>query len=720
MEIKKRPHQIRTHEIFFVVAFATLVGFSGTSGFFGKIWNTIKSSPSSLVAQVTKLCDPTKPPVLCSALASTWTSGTASCREDASGYDVSLCERPYPMPYGELVKPGLRDSARWKDARCNDGSPFAFEVELSKTGSDEWVIWLEGGGFCDDNAKSCADRSSYLMGTIPGDDKTLMTFEKTAGIFNRSELINETFHNANFVYAHYCSSDIWSGSSARKRFDVEGHPEGWYFSGNLNIRAMIETLKQRFGIDDNNADIKMLFTGSSAGGDGVITNASTVKNILPKMAERGNLKIVGDGSFIPAFDHPDFRPGSSTIPIIDAVVRNYDFWVSKLNPLCEASMKQNGLHPGNCFIAAIDYPFLTEPEPRGLELPYLVQYSSIDENNTDLHHIDDFTDPYEVRALEEWRRIVLASFKNVARVFSGGLYRYHTIITKDDDQDGLDMGPAEGMTFRDVLTRFWNGDAPEKIIYGNPVLAFVMGYPPKEKICEYPVVLLNGREDLIENGDIEALEIARSCGTKVYVKLEETPDILNKNGVGINIKIIKQKWDDFAGIIDPYVEDGTIIGHLIADDPHLCDEWGGTCPTRQNMDELGRISKSHWPALSTILSTIPPYAENYTWQFVDKINFPYGFHKGNIDDFIDHGMKVFLDGGVADIGWSMQALRGGCAQYDECPMTPDQVLTIGKKMCTSGGGTTIGFSRYDFSLLDEEMADAVQQVEKYCLSINTR
>lgn len=432
---------------------------------------TAPAAPSSITATAIEIptaipsptfTPPALPAIPCSELGGLWTGGTAAPRADGSGYDVSGCERPVPMRQAEMVKPAERDAERWGAARCNDGTPFGFSLQLSPSGqSREWVIFLEGGGFCDDNALSCSTRGKKLSSTPKADDRSSVTIEQR-GIFNRDASRNPTFYDANFVFAHYCSSDGWSGATAEKR-PTQADPGGWYFSGRLNVRAMIEILIQRYGLDDADPQTRVLFAGSSAGGIGVEVNADTLAGLLPRAAAEGRLRLLDDGGFIPDFDDPAYRPGEADVPIRELIIAGYDFWGAKLNPMCEAAQKQTGEHPGRCFLSAVVYPYIAN-QSSGLGLPLLIQYSSIDQYAIELHGIDDRSDPADAAALERWRANTLAELEGIAWVFSGGARPYHTVLLSDEK---MHIGP-EGKTFIEVLARFWGSGAPERVIFGNP------------------------------------------------------------------------------------------------------------------------------------------------------------------------------------------------------------------------------------------------------------
>src|SRR3990167_7105688 len=86
----------------------------------------------------------------------------------------------------ELVKPAQRDGGRWAGARCNDGTAWALYHRPSATpvGDKTWVIYLDGGGYCDDNSKPCHERARYLTTTVNGGDGATVDFPNSYGIFD--------------------------------------------------------------------------------------------------------------------------------------------------------------------------------------------------------------------------------------------------------------------------------------------------------------------------------------------------------------------------------------------------------------------------------------------------------------------------------------------------------------------------------------------------------
>jgi hypothetical protein len=195
-------------------------------------------------------------------------------------------------------------------------------------------------------------------------------------------------------------------------------------------------------------------------------NADTLVKLLPQAAAGGRLKLVNDGGFLLDFDDPAYRLAPATVPVQTLLEQNYDLWGSSLNSLCEQAMANAGAHPGSCFMTTVVHPYIVNPPPGGLGLPLFIQVSTIDVPATQGHGIDNPSDPNDVAALETWRAQTLASLQGIEWVFSVGR-PFHTLLTRDDSRNGWNMGPR-GNTFREVLTRFWEGSSPERAVFMNP------------------------------------------------------------------------------------------------------------------------------------------------------------------------------------------------------------------------------------------------------------
>ena len=375
----------------------------------------------------------------CADLGASFGGGTAPCRADCRGWDPAGCTLANAGRF-EAVKPAERDP-KWGIARCNDGTPFSFVVRLASPATDRWVIYLEGGVYCDDDSFACASRDPYLTSTLPFADRALGPVPFT-GLFGTNPAANPDFAQANQVVAHYCSSDFWAGETTDRRPSSGG---SWYFSGHAAVDAMIEVLAERYGLDDERAGLRVLFGGGSAGAFGGHFNASRVIRALPATASAGRLMLLVDAGWMTDWDDPAHRLGSATTRDRDVWSRARTFWGATFDPACEAANAE----PVDCFFGPGWYPHVSAA------LPTLVQQCSIDQSFTMVHNLQP-TDP----AAQTWHSQVAASLAPVRWLFSG-TQSYHMLGIDDST---MTYGPA-GHTFAQTLHDFWAGAAAERVVF---------------------------------------------------------------------------------------------------------------------------------------------------------------------------------------------------------------------------------------------------------------
>ncbi len=318
-----------------------------------------------------------------------------------------------------VVKPAERHP-RFAHARCNDGTPFAYTIRRGS--SDTWVVNLQGGFFCDDEQARCADRKRRLTTTVPEADGAVTTM-KHQGLFAPDPGANPTFAAATMVDAHYCSSDLWLGLSSDRR-PTTGAPEGWYFSGRRNVRALFDSLIEHQGLDGSVPDTRLLLVGTSAGGAGVVGSLDWIRERLPELATSGRLKVVLDGSWVPA------PPAGVALPRANA-------W-GPVHEACDAALRARGEDPVRCILGREWWPWVARNG-----VPVLVQLSGLDRSQTPVFGISG------AAAEAAWQQRVRESLQPVPWVFSGG-HSYHVVAFGPR----FGKGPP-GRRFRDVLDRFW-------------------------------------------------------------------------------------------------------------------------------------------------------------------------------------------------------------------------------------------------------------------------
>jgi hypothetical protein len=160
------------------------------------------------------------------------------------------------------------------------------------------------------------------------------------------------------------------------------------------------------------------------------------------------------------------------------------------------------------------------------------------------------------------------------------------------------------------------------------------------------------------------LEAARRTNTRVILNLTG-----NEHGIrhdsGFSFERWKAKVDAFRGLdFSSYIADGTIIGHLILDEPQDRKNWNGGVVTPSEIDELARYSKEVWPGMATIVRAWPDYLMGHTYRYLDATWAQYCPHCGSttyrlpIETFISTMVRDARAIGLALVG-GLNVLDGG-------------------------------------------------------------
>ena len=89
---------------------------------------------------------------------------------------------------------------------------------------------------------------------------------ENGGVFDADPTANPVWQDANWAFGPYCSSDFFTGTRTHPIPAWPVPDDDWYFSGRLNVQALLETLVRRYGLDDRvDVGARILYGGTSAG-----------------------------------------------------------------------------------------------------------------------------------------------------------------------------------------------------------------------------------------------------------------------------------------------------------------------------------------------------------------------------------------------------------------------------------------------------------------------
>lgn len=238
---------------------------------------------------------------------------------------------------------------------CNDGSPSGYYIRQSATGSDKWVLHLQGGYWCYD-FESCAKRATH--------DSHLTTSTKwpksyhMQGLFSTNQSENN-FHDWNVVYLPYCSSDGWAGQhtgvSTPDTFNGGAQPWNWHFQGKAIIAGVIQTVTKKY--QKSGPPSSVLFSGCSAGAQGVINNLDYASGLLHKImgVKQDNIHGLADAGWF-----QDSQPlHVFTVPFRRTIQVAIPLWEAQFDDSCQYA------NPGSlqwrCFFSEYAYQYIETP-----------------------------------------------------------------------------------------------------------------------------------------------------------------------------------------------------------------------------------------------------------------------------------------------------------------------------------------------------------------------
>lgn len=232
-----------------------------------------------------------------------------------------------PPDAADLVGLTLLRDASAKGALCLDGSAPAYHFSKGfGSGSDSWLIHIEGGGWCS-SISSCSSRAKTKLGSSAYMEQQV----SFAGILSSEPSQNPEFFNWNKVKIRYCDGASFSGHPQSEPKDKEGRI---FFRGQLIWKALMDELLSA-GLSTAR---QAFLTGCSAGGLATLIHCDDFRELLPKDA---TVKCLADAGFF--LNEKDISGNDTMRSFYHDVVQLQGVQES-LNKDCVASKE-----PSDCF-----------------------------------------------------------------------------------------------------------------------------------------------------------------------------------------------------------------------------------------------------------------------------------------------------------------------------------------------------------------------------------
>lgn len=191
---------------------------------------------------------------------------------------------------------------------------------------------------------------------------------------------------------------------------------------------------------------------------------------------------------------------------------------------------------------------------------------------------------------------------------------------------------------------------------------------------------------------IARLDAARQSHVHVIVILERSRRYHQNPDKSLSLASWKREIEQFRGIdFGPYVADGTIIGHMLIDEPHDPTNWNGAPVPFAVIDSAATFSKSLWPTLPTGVTSPPNFLADGTWTSLDWSFAQYRPNKGDLASWLARQADAARRSGLGFI-LSINVLEGNGRG---APLAADQLRRFGLMMAAQTDACALTMWKYD-------------------------
>jgi hypothetical protein len=192
--------------------------------------------------------------------------------------------------------------------------------------------------------------------------------------------------------------------------------------------------------------------------------------------------------------------------------------------------------------------------------------------------------------------------------------------------------------------------------------------------------LFNGAHSNTGPGALmQELAQVKAKGGKVVLALSGSPKYYLENG-RFSMSKWKARIDRYKGVnFGSYINDGTVIGHYMIDEPNDPSNWNGQPVSPSTLEEMARYSKQLWPNLATIVRVDPKYLGS-NHRYLDAAWAQYLYRRGNVNDYVRTMVGEAQRKGLGLVV-GLNVLHGGSP--NGTPMSASEVESFGSALLSS-------------------------------------
>lgn len=199
-----------------------------------------------------------------------------------------------------------------------------------------------------------------------------------------------------------------------------------------------------------------------------------------------------------------------------------------------------------------------------------------------------------------------------------------------------DSDPISPESTADAVTVLPVGD---ELTGGDEPLAaagFAGGIPLgnfAQPLTEFGPIFNGSHSNVSPNRMLQELQRIKAEGGKVILALSGSPKYY-LDGRYFSLTKWKQRVNRYRGInFSSYINDGTIVGHYLIDEPNDPANWGGRPVSSSTVEEMAKYSKQLWPGMATIVRAEAKHMGS-NHRYLDAAWAQYLHRRGNVNEYI--------------------------------------------------------------------------------------
>jgi hypothetical protein len=206
---------------------------------------------------------------------------------------------------------------------------------------------------------------------------------------------------------------------------------------------------------------------------------------------------------------------------------------------------------------------------------------------------------------------------------------------------------------------------------------------------------------------LKELAQIKARGGKVVLSLTGPEHYYQDKHRHFSLSRWKELVDEYRKVdFSSYIEDGTIIGHYLIDEPNDAFNWNGKLVPGSVIEQMAAYSKQFWPGMATIVRVDPDYLKPWApYRALDAAWAQYVTRKGTPQDYIRRNIADAKEMGLALVtGLNIKKGERGAK-----PMTAALIKSAGRTILEESYPCAFISWQYDEKLLGRPDVRAAMQ-----------